>query len=103
MAQMTTQIGVGPAGEGRTFPVLWDEGNRVADLFGLKHDFSDATKDLYKAAGLDIETINGAEAGWTGLEAVCGCARPGSTLLRSFFSCCWRSGELCTRCSYFSS
>jgi hypothetical protein len=48
---MTTQIGVGPAGEGRTFPVLWDEGNRVADLFGLKHDFSDATKDLYKAAG----------------------------------------------------
>lgn len=65
MAQVTTQLGVGPAGEGRTFPVLWDAGNRVADLFGLKHDFSGPTKDLYKAAGLDIETINGAEAGWT--------------------------------------
>ena len=58
-------MGVGPAGEGRTFPVLWDAGNRVADLFGLTHDFSDATRDLYRAVAVDIEEINGAEAGWT--------------------------------------
>jgi hypothetical protein len=46
LAQVATQLGVGPAGEGRPFPVLWDEGNRVAEAFGLTHDFSDATKDL---------------------------------------------------------
>ena len=65
LAQVATQMGVGPEGAGRTFPVLWDEGNRVADSFGLKHDFSDATKDLYSGAGLDMEEINGVEAGWT--------------------------------------
>jgi alkyl hydroperoxide reductase subunit AhpC len=65
LAQVAAQMGVGPVGEGRTFPVLWDEGNRVADLFGLTHDFSDAAKDFYRAAVLDLEAINGAEAGWT--------------------------------------
>ena len=65
LAQVAAQLGVGPAGEGRPFPVLWDEGNRVADAFGLTHDFSDATRDLYRAAALDLEVINGAEAGWT--------------------------------------
>jgi peroxiredoxin len=65
LAQIATQMGIGPVGEGRTFPVLWDAGNRVAELFGLKHDFSNATKDLYRAAGLDLEVISGAEAGWT--------------------------------------
>ena len=65
LARVAAQIGVGPEGEGRTFPVLWDEGNRIADLFGLKHDFSDATRDLYNGAGLDMEEINGTEAGWT--------------------------------------
>ncbi len=65
LAQVAAQMGVGPAGEERTFPVLWDEGNRVADSFGLKHDFSDATRGLYSAAEIDIEEINGAEAGWT--------------------------------------
>lgn len=65
LAQVAAQMGVGPAGEDRTFPVLWDEGNGVADSFGLKHDFSDATRDLYRDAEVDIEEINGAEAGWT--------------------------------------
>jgi alkyl hydroperoxide reductase subunit AhpC len=65
LARVAMQLGVGPAGEGRTFPVLWDEGNRVAELFGLKHDFSDATRELYRAAALDLEAINGTEAGWT--------------------------------------
>jgi peroxiredoxin len=65
LAQVATQLGVGPAGEGRTFPVLWDAGNRVAELFGLTHDFSDATKGLYRTVELDLEVINGAEAGWT--------------------------------------
>lgn len=65
LAQVAAQMGVGPVGEGRTFPVLWDEGNRVADLFGLRHDFSPATRDLYRAAAVDIEEINGVEAGWT--------------------------------------
>src|SRR4029434_2565640 len=31
----------------------------------LKHDFSAATKGLYRAAAVDLEEINGAEAGWT--------------------------------------
>lgn len=65
LAQVAEQMGIGPTGEGRTFPVLWDAGNRVAESFGLKHDFSDATKDLYTAAEIDIAEINGAEAGWT--------------------------------------
>ncbi len=65
LAQVAAQMGVGPEGHGRTFPVLWDEGNRVADSFGLKHDFSDATKDLYRTAEVDIEEINGMEASWT--------------------------------------
>jgi len=65
LAQVAAQMGVGPVGEQRTFPVLWDEGNRVASLFGLTHDFSDATKDLYMAAQVDIAAINGTEAGWT--------------------------------------
>ena len=65
LAQVAAQMGVGPEGEGRTFPVLWDEGNRTADSFGLKHDFSDTVKDSWRAGGLDIEEINGAEAGWT--------------------------------------
>ena len=65
LAQVAAQMGVGPVGKGRTFPVLWDEGNRVAESFGLKDDFSDATRDLYQAAEVDIEEINGAEAGWT--------------------------------------
>ena len=65
LAQVAAQMGVGPAGEGRTFPVLWDQGNRVGELFGLKHDFSAATKGLYRAAAVDLEEINGAEAGWT--------------------------------------
>ncbi len=65
LAQVTAQMGVGPAGEGRTFPVLWDEGNRVADLFGLKHDFSDATRELFMAVEMDMEELNGSEAGWT--------------------------------------
>ncbi len=65
LAQVAAQMGVGPEGEGRTFPVLWDEGNRIADSFGLKYDLSDAIKDSWSARGLDIEEINGAEAGWT--------------------------------------
>ena len=65
LAQVATQLGVGPAGEGRPFPVLWDAGNRVAEAFGLTHDFSDATRELYRADGLDLEVINGVEAGWT--------------------------------------
>jgi alkyl hydroperoxide reductase subunit AhpC len=65
LAQIAMQMGVGPAGAERTFPVLWDQGNRVADSFGLKHDFSDVTRDSWSAEALDIEAINGAEAGWT--------------------------------------
>ena len=65
LAQVAAQMGVGPEGEERTFPVLWDEGNRIADSFGLKHDFSDAIKKSWSAGGLDIGEINGAEAGWT--------------------------------------
>ena len=64
LAQIAAQMGVGPSGEGRSFPVLWDQGNRVADSFGLKHDFSNETRDSWHAEGLDIEEINGAEAGW---------------------------------------
>ena len=65
LAQVAAPMGVGPEGEGRTFPVLWDEGNRIADSFGLKYELSDAIKESWSAGGVDIEEINGAEAGWT--------------------------------------
>lgn len=65
LAQVAAQMGVGPTGDGRTFPILWDEGNRVAEQFGLKHDFSEATRDLFRSFEMDMEEINGAEAGWT--------------------------------------
>ncbi len=65
LAQIATQLGVGPAGEGITFPVLWDQGNRIADSFGLKHDFSDQVKDSWSAEELDIGDLNGPEAGWS--------------------------------------
>ena len=64
LAQVADQMGIGREGTGRTFPVLWDGGNRVADSFGLKHNFSDETKDMYSASAVDIEEINGSEAGW---------------------------------------
>ena len=65
LSQVATNMGVGPAGEVRTFPVLWDEGNRVTDSFGLKHDFSNATKGMFMASEVDIAEINGEDAGWT--------------------------------------
>jgi hypothetical protein len=43
LAQVAAQMGVGPAGEGRTFPVLWDEGNCVADAFGAMRVERDVT------------------------------------------------------------
>ena len=65
LAKVAAQMGVGPAGEDRPFPVLWDEGNHIAELFGLKHDFSDATRDRFESSEIDIKEINGAEAGWS--------------------------------------
>ena len=65
LAKVAEQMGVGPAGEARTYPVLWDDGNRVSDSFGLKHDFSDATKEMFTASEIDIAELNGQEAGWT--------------------------------------
>jgi peroxiredoxin len=65
LAQAAAQMGVGPEGDGRTFPILWDEGKRAAELFGLKHDFSDETRGLFKAFEMDMEELNGAEAGWS--------------------------------------
>ena len=34
-------------------------------MFGLRHNFSDATKDMYNGAAINIEEINGGDAGWT--------------------------------------
>jgi hypothetical protein len=65
LSQVAAQLGVGPTGAGRPFPVLWDAGNRVADLFGLTHDVSDEMQDLFRAVEMDLEAINGTEAGWT--------------------------------------
>ena len=55
LAQIAAQMGVEPGGEGHTFPVLWDEGNSVADSFDLTYDFFDAIKWSRSAAGLDAE------------------------------------------------
>lgn len=47
-----------------TFEVLRDEGNALADKFGLKFTFPDYLRELYQKAGIDLARFNGDDS-WT--------------------------------------
>lgn len=42
-----------------TFPVLTDEGNTVADTFGLLFTVPDKLKEVYLGFGIDLQRFNG--------------------------------------------
>ena len=48
----------------RSFPVLIDRGNQVAQLYGLVHGFPPELSALYKQFGIDLERHNG-DSTWT--------------------------------------
>lgn len=47
-----------------TFDILWDEGNHVAEKFGVKFAFPDYLKEVYKGFGSDLQRYNGDDS-WT--------------------------------------
>jgi len=47
-----------------TFPVLFDEGNRVAGQFGIVFTLPPYLKDLYLGFGIDLSRFNGDDS-WT--------------------------------------
>lgn len=47
-----------------SFPLLRDEGNVVADRYGLRFRLSAVLEQVYRRFGLDLEASNG-EASWT--------------------------------------
>ena len=49
---------------GITFTMLTDQGNRVAEKFGLVYTFPDYLKELYINFGIDLERYNGDDS-WT--------------------------------------
>ena len=42
-----------------TFPVLVDEGNQVAEQFGIRHVFPEDLREVYRSFGLDLPEANG--------------------------------------------
>ncbi len=44
---------------GLKFHVLSDEGNRVAEKFGLVFELPAELREFYKAIGIDLPTVNG--------------------------------------------
>ena len=46
------------------FDILSDEGNKVAESFGLKFAFPDYLKEVYEGFGADLERFNGDDS-WT--------------------------------------
>lgn len=50
--------------EGTRFPVLVDQGGKVAEQFGLTFEMNDAAKNVLKNSGLDLEKRN-ADGRWT--------------------------------------
>jgi peroxiredoxin len=50
--------------EGTRFPVLVDQGGKVAEQFGLTFEMDDAAKNVLKSSGLDLEKRN-ADGRWT--------------------------------------
>ena len=54
----------GASAESPRFPVLIDQGSKVAEQFGLTFEMDDAAKSLLKSSGLDLEKRN-ADGRWT--------------------------------------
>jgi peroxiredoxin len=46
------------------FDILSDEGNKMAEKFGLKYQYPDYLIEVYKGFGLDFERFNGDDS-WT--------------------------------------
>ncbi len=47
-----------------SFPVLSDEGNKVAEQFGTVVQLPEALKEIYLSIGIDLERFNGNDS-WT--------------------------------------
>jgi len=47
-----------------SFTMLSDEGNQVAEAYGLRHGFPDDLKKTYKSLGIDLPEYNG-DNSWT--------------------------------------
>lgn len=52
------------AEKGLPFPLLSDEGNRVAARFGLVYAFPEDLRGLYRRFGIDLAAVNGDDS-WT--------------------------------------
>lgn len=46
------------------FQILYDEGNEVAERFGLRYALPDYLIETYKELGIDLESSNG-DSSWT--------------------------------------
>lgn len=46
---------------GLNFPILYDEGGRLADALNLSHGFSDELQTVYQGFGIDVGQANGTE------------------------------------------
>ncbi len=46
------------------FEILYDTGNKVADRFGLKHEFPAALREVYEELGISLPEFNGDDS-WT--------------------------------------
>lgn len=47
-----------------SFDILWDEGNHIAEKFGIKFAYPDYLKETYKGFGTDLQQYNGDDS-WT--------------------------------------
>ncbi len=47
-----------------SFDILWDEGNKLAEKFGIKFAFPEYLKEIYKSFGSDLQRYNGDDS-WT--------------------------------------
>jgi peroxiredoxin len=47
-----------------TFDILWDEGNHLAEKFGIKFVFPGYLQEVYKGFGSDLQRYNGDDS-WT--------------------------------------
>lgn len=44
------------------FPILYDEGGKLADVLNLSHGFSEELQTVYLGFGIDVGSSNGTEA-----------------------------------------
>lgn len=47
--------------KGYAFPILFDEGGKLADALNLSHGFSDELQEVYKGFGIQVGESNGCD------------------------------------------